>query len=553
MEDNNIKKATWYVLRKSKKYIFSKLVISIILRGILLVTPILLSASINAVTSMDYEKGIFYMIISIALTFAYRLGEYINNESFYALYNKIFHEYNTIGLKATFQNSLFSLSRFNVGEFNNTMDDDVIGMTSFFSNGVYRFVQLCECFVIYFYFFKLNIYLFLVTIIISIILIIVAFVLKRLIIKVNEENKRTSDVKTDSTFEFFNGIKEIKSFNLFNILSKKTSLAFDNSNKAASKYNIRFNFINSSVLFVIELFRYAMFIFGIFLVKDNVFEIGILLIIYNYYQKIIDAFTTLLTVNVEYINLKVSMKRFNRLIEYRKAPVGNKEIDYDKIKGEIEFKNILYGYRDDPTLKDISFKIKPNSINAITGKEGFGKRGVFDLLMRFNRQHKGKITIDGIDINDYRENDYFKIISLSSQKPVFFNDTIKNNLLMIEPDEDRVEKILKELRIDSNVLELKNKIDTMMNTEDDNITTTLLDMLSIARVIIKDSKIMLFDESISGLEKDKQKYVMKYLNKLKSNHTIIINSREKEIIKYATQVLEINGSELTGVKKQKGL
>lgn len=551
MEENNIKKTTWNVLKKSKKQIFSKLIISIILRAILLITPILLSASINEVTNMNYNKGIVYIIISIALTLAYRLGEYINNESFYALYNKIFHEYNLVALKSTFQNSLFSLSRFNVGEYNNILDDDVIGMTNFFSNGVYRVVQLCEIFVVYYYFYKLNFYLFLVTVIISIILLILSVILKKQIIKVNEENKRTSDVKTDSTFEFFNGIKEIKAFNIFNIMNKKTADAFSNSNKAAARYNIKFNFINSAVLFVIEFFRYAMFIFGIFLVKDNVFEIGMLLIIYNYYQKIIDAFTTILTINVEYINLKVSMNRFNRLIEYRNPPTGEKEIDYDHIKGNIEFKNILYGYKDDPTLKDASFKIPANSITVITGKEGFGKRGVFDLLMRFNRQHKGKITIDGIDINDYKENDYFRIISMSSQNPVFFNDTIRNNLLMIEPDEDRVESILKDLKIDSNVLELKHKIDTMMNSEDDNITTTLLDMLSIARVIIKDSKIMLFDEQIGSLEKSKQKYVMEYLKKLQKNHTIVIISREKDVIRYASQIIEINGKEVTSIKKQK--
>ena len=164
--------------------------------------------------------------------------------------------------------------------------------------------------------------------------------------------------------------------------------------------------------------------------------------------------------------------------------------------------------------------------------------------MRFNHQHEGNIKVDDIDINDIRENDYFKLISMSSQKPVFFNDTIKNNLLMIDPDEYRIEKILKELRIDKNVLELKNKMDTVMNKEKSNLTSNLLDMLSIARVIIKDSKIMLFDESISSLEKNKQKYVLNYLNELKKSHTILIISREKNIINIADNIIEINGNEL---------
>ncbi len=541
---DNIKEVTRTINRKCKPLYFLKIVTSIVYSGILLVTPLLLSYSIDAVSIGDYSKGIFYIILSILAILIYRIAEYFNLLVYYNLYNKLFHEYNIVSLKSTFQNSLFSLSRFTAGSYNNIVDDDVNVISTYYSDLVLRIVQLLQVFIVYYYFYQLNIYIFAATIVVSIIILIYVYINEKSIFKTSKLYRKTVDARKNHTLDFFNGIKEIKTFNIFEIISRKNLEAFKDSYKANTKYSMRYSVVNIISLLFIELFRYSIFIYGILLVRDNVFEIGVLLVIYNYYQKIIDSYTTLLSMNTDRINLGVSLNRFNKILEHANPSSGEKHIEYEEFKGSIEFNNVLYGYRDDPTLKDISFKITPNTITVITGKEGFGKIGIFDLLMRFNHQHEGNIKVDDIDINDIRENDYFKLISMSSQKPVFFNDTIKNNLLMIDPDEYRIEKILKELRIDKNVLELKNKMDTVMNKEKSNLTSNLLDMLSIARVIIKDSKIMLFDESISSLEKNKQKYVLNYLNELKKSHTILIISREKNIINIADNIIEINGNEL---------
>lgn len=544
MGEKEVKKSTINVLKKSRFEFFYKFFISVVIRGLLLVIPLLFSEAINLVTEANYTMGIFYLVLSIVIIIIYKVCDFINYDAFYMLYNKLFYEYNLIALKSTFQNSLFSLSRFDAGEYNNMLDDDVVMMSNFFSNLVLKIVQILELFFVYYYFYTIDFKLFIMSIIISVVSVIGIILTIKPLTKSNEINKKTSDIKTSSTLEFYDGIREIKTFNLFNLMSEKNNKAFKKSNQAATNLFSKFYGYNSIILGIIEVFRYLMVIYGVLLVKDNLVDIGILLIIYNYYQKIIDSFTQVLVLDLDYIYFKVSMKRFNRLLEYKNPPMGNRDIRYNEIKGIIEFKNVLYGYRDDPTLENVSFKINPNTITVITGREGFGKRGIFDLLMRFNRQHEGKILIDNIDINEYKENDYFHLISMSSQKPVFFNDTIKNNLLMIDPDEENVLKVLKELKIDNDILESKDKMNTMMNSEETNLTTTLLNMLSIARVLIKDSKIMLFDESISTLDKNKQNIVMERLNELKKDHTILMISREKNIIKYADQIIEIEGTKL---------
>ena len=271
------------------------------------------------------------------------------------------------GIDKTTENSIFSLSRFSLGQYTNMLTTDIDTISLFCANSVLRFVQILEFFVIYVYFFSVDIYLFISVVLLSLFILCLIPKLNKTVEKLNNEKKIEQDKQTVATHEYFSTIKEIKSFNLFDKISIKTKAQTKKYLYANAKHINRYDYNNHSILLLIEIFRLLSIIYAIYLITNGAMEIGMLLIIYNYYQKIVDNFSTLLTINVELTNYKISLTRFNHLIEFSKAREQNANlIDKNIFKGQIDIKNILYGYRHDPILKNVSLTVEPNTITAIT-------------------------------------------------------------------------------------------------------------------------------------------------------------------------------------------
>ena len=534
---NNIFAEFKKTFKAAKKEYIIRFINSIFIRGILLVIPVLISYVIEYVSKNEISSAILLIIISIIVTIIYRLSECLGSKAYYNLYNKIYSYYNSLGINKTNENSIFSLSRFSLGQYTNMLTTDVDIISTFFANSVLRFVQILEFLVIYTYFFSIDIFLFTSVVLLSIVILFLIPKMNVKIEKLNSEKKIEQDKQTVATHEYFLTTKEIRSFNLFDRISSQTKNKTTDYLKSNAKYINNYNFNNHKTLLLIETFRLLSMLYAIYLVTKGNLEIGMLLIIYNYYQKIIDNFSTILTINVELTNFKISLERFNHLIEFsRPKEKINYTINEEIFKGKVDFKNILYGYRHDPILKDVSFSIEPNTITAITGKESSGKSGIANLLLKFNRQHEGNILIDNININDISDKEYFKIISLVREQPVFFNCSIKENLTLIEPDFNKIIDICKELDVHNEIMNLPNGYDTIMD-ENAAISTSTRQILAIARILLKDSKILLFDEALSMLDESSQDTILKVLQNLKSTHTIILISHDKNILKDADNII----------------
>lgn len=527
----------------AKKEFNIKLIASIILRAILLIIPVLFSEAVNAATIQDYKNALIYIAISIGITVAYRLSECINQKTFYDLYNKLYHFYNSTGINKTTENSAFSLSRFNLGQYTNMLTTDVDIISAFFANGVMRMVQLLEFLVIYAYFFSLDFVLFITAVLVSIIVVLIIPSVNKKVEKYNSDKKLELDKLTVSIHEYFKNIKEIKCFNIFDKIAPKTKNQTQKFLNANGKYNVRYYINNQSFLLIIEIFRLLSVGYGIFLITKGHLEIGSLLIIYNYYQKIIDNFSTILTISVEYTNLKVSLERFNHIVEFVPNKKELKPIEGYVPQGKITFSEILYGYKNDPTLKNVSLEINPNSLTAITGKAGTGKTGIFDLLLKLNRQHYGEIFIDDVNINDIPDADYFSNISLVRKNATLFAMSIKENLFLVEEDERKVLDVCNKLDIHNEIIRLKNGYDTVIG-ENDGIPASLKQLIVIARTILKGSKIMLFDDSLIGLDDAQQDKVLKLLLELKQDHTIVMITHDKNVLKDAEQIIVMDHKEV---------
>ena len=517
---------------------------SIIIRGLLLIIPVIFSYAINYITVNNYNTAIVLLLSLLVITLVYRIFEGLYIVAYYKLYNKLYANYTKLALSKTADNSLFSLSRFSAGEYANITITDIDVISTFLTTGVIRVIQIIEFLVIYVYFFSLDIIIFIPAVLLSIIMIFVAIKYGNILQKVNEKRKDSLDKMTAGIYGFFNNIREVKSYHLFEKESKKGYSGIDDYLKKNSKYSIHYNISNHLFLYVFEFFRILSVLYGLFLVQKGEFEVGTLLIIYNYYQKIIDNFTSILTTNVDYRNVRVSLDRFNKLIEYSKEKQDGLELKNTDIKGSISIDNILYGFKDNPMLKNASMHIKENSITVITGRDEAAQNGIYDLLLKLNRQHEGKIMIDDYDINDIDDDSYYKLISCARRQSNLFETSIKNNLIIINNDFDEVLNITKKIGLDEKINKLQKGYNTVLNDTTPISQNTRM-LLLITRCLLKNAKIILLDDIMDSLNKESEKKVLDILEKLKEDHTIVIISDSNDIISRADQVITINNKTIS--------
>lgn len=523
------------VLKKSKKEFIINTINSILLRGAVLIIPVIWSYALDNIYEKLYDKAIRLIILSLAITVIYYGLEQLYQVTLYKLYNKLYNLYENVYTDNFYKNSLFSLSRFSLGEYSNLLNSDIDVLASYYANFPMRLIRIVEFLVIYFYFYTINPVIFVITLVVSLISLGYMVYGSKETERLNKIRKDTLDYKTASNHEIYNNIRDIKSFNIYD----KIADSVNKKRKAYLDANARFNVQSTGVKFIsiimVEVVRLLLMIYGIYLIKDGNMEVGALLIIYNYYQKIVDNYTIVSNILISKKSLKVSFNRFSKILEN-----ASKEKLFDddiKIDGNIVFKNILYGYRDNPTLKNTSFILYNNSINIITGASGSGKSGIVDLLLKMNRPHKGTICIGNKNIFDIKSNNYYNLIACVSKSPTFFDDSIKNNLLLVNDDFDYAIKVCKLLNIHNYIMSLKDGYNTNINS---NIKRSVFYLLAIARVIIKDSKIMIFDESLSMIDKKNIETFKGILLELKKSHTIIVIDREQNIDDISDHIVVID-------------
>ena len=290
------------VLGRSKNALVVKVITSIFLQGTLLVVPIFWSKSITYISNALYKKAVIMVVLTLILSLLYYLWYYINQKSWYDLYSKI-----TIN----FMDNITSVKDKNIslGEYTNIINNDIDIVATFICNGVTRIIQILEFLVIYIYFLNLNIYIFWATLGVSVIIIYIIFMFGDKLQLYNKRRKESLDRKTINIHGLFEIITNRVSAKRDNSLMDSTNVyLYDNA-----KYNVFAYGMICFVLGLVELFRYVIIIYAIYLVSIGNMEIGGLLLIYSYYAKMLTNFEMLATISADYHSVKVSLDRINKI------------------------------------------------------------------------------------------------------------------------------------------------------------------------------------------------------------------------------------------------
>ena len=217
------------------------------------------------------------------------------------------------------------------------------------------------------------------------------------------------------------------------------------------------------------------------------------------------------------------------------------------IDGNVEFDHIRFGYDENQTIiKDFSLKVKPGQKIAIVGPTGAGKTTLVKLLMRFYDLNSGSIKVDGIDISDLKRSDLRSIFGMVLQDTWLFNGTIKDNLRYgnLDATDEEIIQASKDAYVHHFIQTQPDTYDMVLNEETDNISGGQKQLLTIARAILAEPKILILDEATSSVDTRTEVLIQKAMDKLMQGRTSFIIAHRLSTIRNADLILVINDGEI---------
>ena len=233
---------------------------------------------------------------------------------------------------------------------------------------------------------------------------------------------------------------------------------------------------------------------------------------------------------------------FEFLDEPEEAVESNNLVKLSGVKGEVEFDNVVFGYKPDQTIiKSLSAHIKPGQRVAIVGPTGAGKTTLVNLLMRFYEINSGSIKIDGVDIRRMKRSDVRQMFGMVLQDTWLFNGTIRQNLMYGNPKatEEEMIKTAKEAHVDHFVRSLPGGYDMVLGEEAANISQGEKQLLTIARAMLEKAPMLILDEATSSVDTRTEVLIQKAMEKLMQGKTSFVIAHRLSTIRDADLILVV--------------
>ena len=244
-------------------------------------------------------------------------------------------------------------------------------------------------------------------------------------------------------------------------------------------------------------------------------------------------------------------QRFYEIMEMKREIINQKDtVVCKKIRGEIEFDNLVFGYSDQKkVIKGFNLKIAPGQTVAFVGETGAGKTTIASLLLRFYDPLSGRILVDGIDIRQYKQQELRRNIGIVQQDVFLFSDSVTHNIAYAKPEAEQseVENAARLAAADKFIEELPNKYATEIGERGVKLSGGQKQRLAIARVFLKNPPIVILDEATSSLDNYTEKLIQESLDKLAENRTTLIIAHRMSTIKNADKIIVLNNGEVAEI------
>ncbi|UOE40863.1 ABC transporter ATP-binding protein/permease [Chryseobacterium suipulveris] len=453
----------------------------------------------------------------------------------YQLKNKIYNHYQEL--------SLTDFKKTTIGDLMNRLSEDVVAVRMYLGPGVMYVVNLLVLLIITsIYMLNTNVSMTLWSLLP---LPLLSFVIYKVSSIINRKSKIMQKSQSAiSTFvqDSFSGIRVIKFFAKEKYIEKNYGIKVkDYQDKALDLAKTEAYFF-TIILFVIGLLNVVILLIGGQKYMSNELSVGKIADFFLYINILIWPFSMVGWVTSVNQRAEASMARINEFLDM-KTEIINHNHEIYPIKGDIEFRNVSYTYPNTGirALENLSFKIEAGKSLAIMGKTGSGKSTIALLLARLIDPTEGEIFIDGKNLKEHNLDNYRNYIGYIPQESFLFSDTIENNIgfAIDQPSIELVEEYAKKADVHKNIVEFKDQYKTMVGERGVMLSGGQKQRIAIARALIKQPKILIFDDSLSALDTETEENILQNIeNEIQSCTSIIITHRESSA-KRADKILNL--------------
>ena len=242
-------------------------------------------------------------------------------------------------------------------------------------------------------------------------------------------------------------------------------------------------------------------------------------------------------------NVNRGTATLDRLNEILEAPVTVNDIaspmQLNEFKDSITFENVGFSYQDDSILHNINLTVKKGKLVALVGSSGAGKSTLADLVPRFHDVSEGQLLIDGINIKNYSLHSLRKQISIVTQEPILFNDTIAANIALGKPEatEDEIIAAAKIANAYDFIIKKEGGFNSTIGDRGSKLSGGERQRLTIARAVLKNPPILILDEATSALDTESEKLVQDAINNMMQNRTSIVIAHRLSTIRHADEII----------------
>lgn len=551
MKDNiKIIRDYFRLVKGSKIHVILLFISSISANILSLLIPVFASNIVYYVTISNADKT-YLNVILLGITYViYNLFWYLN----YVSYSYNF-KYSYMNLREKVIDKIFTYdldfhNKLSKGTILNTVGLDISYLSEMIDSICEIIVVFTKLIILIIIFLKTNIWIGLLVLVLEFIYLKSFDYCNVMTAKHLRTQHKYRDKLTDNLSQILNGLSEIKLFNLYNKIKNNFYII---ANKWSDKYMKKRKYMNikySLLPFITDLGKVLLYAVLVYFVLKGQYKVNLLILLITYFENIMSNTKELMEHSSILRERAISITRLEKLLYYTNEfnlEFGSNETD--SISGLIELKNVSFSYKtlNKGNINNISFKILPNEITALVGHSGSGKTTITNLILRKYKIDKGCILIDGDDIYSYSKGIYCKNVVGVNQSPFIFNMSIKKNLSLIDPDEKHQIEACKRVGIHDYIMSLPKGYNTILGDNATNFSGGQRQLLSIARTLLSKAEVIIFDEVTSSLDPMLVEKIKGIFDNLKLDHTIIIVTHKKDVMKMADKIVVLNKGNIVGI------
>lgn len=343
--------------------------------------------------------------------------------------------------------------------------------------------------------------------------------------------------------EVYSGLNVVKACNG----KKESDAKFDELNYKVYECNRKSQFLSGLMHpmmgFIGNLGYVAVCIVGALLTMNDMITFGIIVAFITYVRLFTNPLNQIAQAMTSLQSTAAASERVFEFIDEEEMPLEEHiktKLNKKKVKGKIEFENVVFKYdgNETPTIKNFSARALPGQKIAIVGPTGAGKTTMVNLLMKFYEINEGDIKIDGISTKDLTRENIHELFTMVLQDTWLFNGTIKENIIYNRKNisNKKVEEVCKTVGIDHFINTLPNGYDSVIS-DNDSVSTGQRQLMTIARGMIEDAPFLILDEATSNVDTRTEELVQKAMDKLTEGKTSFIIAHRLSTIKNADLIL----------------